>query len=406
MNRIPGNHLLYYVDAKRTKASFCKQNPVSLRNFPTAKERREYLSKKLDIDLSILQSDSIENDQNVHCENVIGATQIPLGVAGPLRILDDGKIRDVYIPMATTEGALVASTSRGSKAIFLSGGAKVYSKLHGQTRGPVFSTKSVSKGIELKEWIENNVKKLAAASSKTSSHIKYLSAKVKVIGANTYVRFSFDTKDAMGMNMVTIATEVLVGLIEKETGAKCISVAGNFDIDKKSAWLNVIDGRGQEAWAESVIKAQVLRDILHTDAEALYSTWLAKCMVGSYASGSLGFNAHFANMISAVFIATGQDPAHVVEGSCGITTCEVRGGDLYISVNIPSLLVGTVGGGTVLPTQKAALRLMGVNGNSRSDDLARSIIGAVLAGELSLLASLSTKTLGEAHQKLGRRKKA
>ncbi len=374
---------------------------MSLRNFSSIKERRDHLSKELKKDLTVLEFKEFENNPDVHCENLIGGAVVPLGVAGPL-VYKNGK--KIYLPLATTEGALVASISRGSKAISQSGGVEVESFLHGQMRGPVFRTVSITSGIKLKNWIEQNKSLLNKEAKNTSDHIKYLGAKIKVIGSYTFVRFSFDTDNAMGMNMATIASEAICKVITEKTRFECLSVAGNFDIDKKSAYLNLIDGKGYEVWAECLISEKVLEKTLHTDAKSIYDTWLAKCMIGSYASASMGYNCHFANIIAAIFIATGQDPAHVVEGSSGITTAEVRGKDLYLSVNIPSLSVGTVGGGTVLPTQKKCLEIMGIDKKTRPYKFAESIGGAVLAGELSLLASLTTRTLGSSHLKLGRRK--
>lgn len=206
----------------------------------------------------------------------------------------------------------------------------------------------------------------------------------------------------MGMNMVTIATQKAVELIERETGTRCLSVAGNYDIDKKPAWLNFINNRGFKVWAETIIKKEVLENVLKTSAEKFFDVWLAKCMIGSAMSGSLGFNAQYANIIAAIFIATGQDPAHVVEGSMGITTAKVLNGDLLVSVYLPALNVGTVGGGTNLATQLEALTILGVAGSGNVEKFAEIIGGAVLAGEISLLASLAEGSLAAAHKKLGR----
>lgn len=377
---------------------------MSLRNFSSIKERRDYISKELKKDLSILDFKEFENNSDVHCENLIGGAVVPLGVAGPLLFKSGLLKKSVYLPLATTEGALVASISRGSKAITQSGGVVSESFLHGQSRGPVFRTGNVLSGLKLKNWIEKNRVLLNKKATSTSEHITYLGAKVKIIGSYTYVRFSFDTQMAMGMNMATIASEVMCELIEQKTKIKCLSVAGNFDIDKKSAYLNLIEGKGYEVWAECLVSEKVLRDILHSDAKSIYGVWLSKCMIGSYASASLGYNCHFANVVAAIYIASGQDPAHVVEGSSGITTTEVRGKDLYISVNIPALSLGTIGGGTVLPTQKKCLEIMGIDKKTKPNTFAEIVGGAVLAGELSLLASLSTRTLGKSHLRLGRRK--
>ena len=203
----------------------------------------------------------------------------------------------------------------------------------------------------------------------------------------------------MGLNMVTIATDAIVKYIEKETHMTCVSLSGNYCVDKKPSWLNFTHGRGFEVWAETTIPEKVLSGILKTSAKKLYDVWLAKCMIGSAMSGSMGFNAQYANVLSAVFIATGQDPAHVAECAMGITTAEVQKEDVYISVYLPDLMVGTVGGGTGLATQKEALSIVGI---ATSQELAEVIAGAVLAGEISLLASLSEGTLAQAHETYGR----
>ncbi|EKD86824.1 MAG: HmgA, partial [uncultured bacterium] len=272
-------------------------------------------------------------------------------------------------------------------------------------RGPVFYTGSVRESDKFYRWIKANEKKMAQASGKTSSHLKLKKTEVRTQGIYAFVRFYFDTSDAMGMNMVTLATEEIARLIEKETGVRCLSVAGNFDIDKKPAWINFISNRGFKVWADVVLKKETIEGILKTSAEKFFEVWLAKCMIGSAMSGSLGFNAQFANIIAAAFIATGQDPAHVVEGSLGMTTAKLIGnGDLLVSVYLPSLNIGTVGGGTELNTQSEALSILGVKGSGNATKFAEIIGGAVLAGEISLISSLAEGSLGKAHKKLARNK--
>ncbi len=407
---------------------------MNLRDFRSAKERREAVEKELELNLAHIGLFSFREEQVAgrNIENLIGAAQIPLGIAGPLQIMssranardledpersrrahqeislrqlaDRNDKHEFYIPLATTEGALVASVNRGCKAITESGGANVYSYRVGTTRGPVFFTGSIEKSKKLYEWMKNNEKLLKKTAESTSSHLTYKKALVRSMADHVFVRFSFDTGDAMGMNMVTIATEKIAELIEKKTGTTCLSIAGNFDIDKKPSWMNFINNRGHKAWAEVKIPKRVLSDILKTTAQKLFDVWYAKCMLGSAMSGSLGFNAHFANVIAAIFLATGQDPAHVVEGSHGITTMRIlKNGDLYVSVYLPALMLGTVGGGTGLPTQQEALKILGVSGAGKVEKFAEIIAGAVLAGEISLLASLSAGTLGTAHERLGRK---
>lgn len=382
---------------------------MNLRDLSSAKERRKSLEKELGIAVSHIGNFSLDEEiaSKKHCENMIGATQIPLGVAGPLKVKSlNSKVESVFVPLATTEGALIASINRGCKVIAESGGAIVAVYREGTTRGPVFYTGSLEKSKALQTWIVKNESLLQKTAASTSKHLQYKKISVQMLADYVFIRFSFDTEDAMGMNMVTIATQKMSELIEQKTGAKCLAVAGNFDIDKKPAWLNVISRRGFTAWAEIIVKKEIIKNILKTTPEKIFDVWLAKCMIGSAMSGSLGFNAHFANVIAALFLATGQDPAHVVEASCGITTAKVLpNGDLYFSIYLPALMIGTVGGGTGLATQKEALEILGVTGKGKVEKFAEIIAGAVLAGELSLLASLSEGSLAHAHETLGRGKK-
>lgn len=381
---------------------------MNLRDFSSAKLRRGEIEKKLNLKLDNIGSFSLDESiaSSKNCENMIGVAQLPLGIAGPLKIKGSSFDSDFLIPLATTEGALVASVSRGAKAITLSGGANSYAYRVGQTRGPVFEVSSLEEQKKVYNWINNNETKLKEAAENTSSHLKFKKVKVSGLASYVFTRFYFDTKDAMGMNMVTIASEAMSRLIEKETGARLIAVAGNFDIDKKPAWINFINNRGIKVWSEVILTKEVLEDTLKTTAEKFFDVWLAKCMIGSAMSGSLGFNAQYANIIAGMFIATGQDPSHIVEGSMGITTAKVlKNNDLLVSVYLPALQVGILGGGTGLGTQKEALEILGVKGSGNSEKFAEIIGGAVLAGEISLLSSLAEGTLAKAHQKLGRGQK-
>lgn len=377
------------------------KSKVSLRGFSSAKSRLEFLEKELGINLDHIGNFSFteESVTGRNIENLIGATQIPLGVAGPLKV----NKKDFFVPLATTEGALVASISRGCKAITESGGAFAEVELVGTTRGPVFETLGIQHGLKIKKWIEKNFKKLAEQAEKTSSHLKLLKIDSQILGKNLFLRFYYDTGDAMGMNMVTIATQEAVKLIEQNTAAKCIALAGNFDIDKKPSYLNFILGRGKKVWAECILPKKIVANILKVLPREIVEVVEKKCHLGSIMSGSLGFNSHFANIIAAIFAATGQDLAHVAEGSLGVTTAEVlENGDLYFSIYLPDLMCGTVGGGTHLPTQQEALKIMGVR-----NVLEYSLVAAatILAGEISLIASLAEGSLAKAHAKLGRPKK-
>ena len=373
---------------------------MTLKDFKTTKERREYIEKTLKIKLEKIAQ--IETDEeNIHCENLIGSTTLPLGVAGSLKIQNsEFKIQNYFIPLATTEGALVASVSRGCKAINLSGGSTSYVEEVGVTRGPVFVTSGLKESFEFKKWLDDNFNLLKVEAEKTSSHLKLKKLGTRIAGNYVYIRFYFGTGNAMGMNMVTIATDSISRLVELETKVKCIALSGNFCIDKKPAWLNFISGRGKRVWSEVILKKEIVTDVLKTTPEKFFEVWLSKCMIGSAMSGSLGFNAHFANIVSAFYGATGQDLAHIVEGSIGMTITKVlENGDLSVSVYLPSVMLGTVGGGTKLKIKQEALSIIGAK---NSVELAEVLGGAVLAGEISLLSSLAEGTLSCAHSKLGR----
>jgi hydroxymethylglutaryl-CoA reductase (NADPH) len=216
------------------------------------------------------------------------------------------------------------------------------------------------------------------------------------------LRFAFTTGDAMGMNMATIASEAMSKLIEKETGAVLVSVSGNLCVDKKPAAINAILGRGKIVLADVTVPRAVLEEKMHATPEAVAETCFRKCNIGSSLAASLGSNAHAANMLAALYIATGQDPAQVVEGSMATTTCEVVEGDLYISVRLPCVEVGTVGGGTRLPCQAEALSMLGCQGAGKVNRFAEIVGAVVLAGELSTLCAQAAGQLGSAHQALGR----
>jgi len=367
----------------------------------TVKNRRNTLEAELKVDLSNIGAFTLDEEaaSTRNCENMIGVSQIPLGIAGPLTLstINNQKSTIYYIPLATTEGALVASVNRGCKAICQSGGASVDSYRVGATRGPVFKVANLKESNMLNRFLVEHFTDLQKVAKATSHHLTLTKYMDRGVGRYRYVRFIFDTKDAMGMNMVTIATDAIVSYIKQKTGISCLALSGNYCVDKKPSWLNVIEGRGIKVWAEVTLPSSVLRSILKTTASKMYDVWLAKCMIGSAMSGSMGFNTQYANVIAALFIATGQDPAHVVEGSLGITTTEmVNRKDLYVSVYLPDLMIGTVGGGTGLATQKEALNILGV---TKSQKFAEIVAGVVLAGEISLLSSLEEGSLARAHQK-------
>lgn len=344
------------------------------------------------------------------CENVIGYVPIPVGVAGPL-LLDDAQIQ---IPMATTEGCLVASTSRGCKAISMSGGATSrLTSVPGMTRAPVIRLPSAARAVEVKQWLESPITFTALADifSSTSRFGRLTQIKVAIAGRNLYIRFKCQTGDAMGMNIVSKGVEkVLEHMQQLFEDLVVLSVSGNYCIDKKPSSINWTEGRGRSVVCEAIIKQEVVQSVLKTSVDALVELNINKNLIGSAMAGSVGgFNAHASNLVTAVFLATGQDPAQNVESSNCITLMEkTERGDLHISVTMPSIEVGTVGGGTFLPAQSSCLEMLQVKGASsnvpgeNADKLARIVCATVLAGELSLMSALAAGHLMKSHLRLNR----
>ncbi|MEJ2339180.1 MAG: hydroxymethylglutaryl-CoA reductase (NADPH) [Gemmatimonadales bacterium] len=344
-----------------------------------------------------------------NCENFIGVAQVPMGVVGPLHVRSEHMDEEVYVPLATTEAALVASTNRGCSAIRAAGGARVHVEDVGMTRAPVFRTSGLDATRKFIEWVEERIDEIRHIAERTSRHLKLLDIRPKSFGTTVLLRFRFASGDAMGMNMATIACDRIVReLIEPETGVDCVALSGNYCVDKKPAAINFHEGRGKRIFAEVILEAAVLRRILKTTSRALVEVQYRKNLLGSIAAGAVGFNAHYANLLAALFIATGQDPAHVVEGSMGITCIEAFGPEaVYASVYMPAVPIGCVGGGTELDTQREALEMLGIKADPSQPGRAAlrlaEIFGAtVLAGEMSLMAAFTSQDLASAHEKLGR----
>lgn len=367
--------------------------------------RRKYIENKTGVDLNHISKYSIDmtDTSKKNIENPIGTVQVPVGVAGPLLIHTEDEEIETYIPLATTEGALLASVNRGCSAIRRSGGCNVAILANQMTRAPVLKTKSVTDAKKLKDWIKEHFDEIKEKAESTTSHGKLLKIDpIAIVGRFVYPRFVYETGDSMGMNMVTIATEESLKYIEKENDISILALSGNFCIDKKPSALNLIEGRGKSVVAEVVVPKEVVEKTLKTTTDAIVEVNYAKNLLGSAIAGSYGYNAHYANIVAALFIATGQDPAHVVEGSIGITSAENNDGDLYFSITLPDLPVATVGGGTRLETATEALNLLDAKGSDKVERYASIVGGSVLAGELSLIGALAAGHLARAHKKLGR----
>jgi len=370
--------------------------------------RRVLLADETGVDLDAVGDyafDAAAAESNI--ENMVGAVQVPVGVAGPVPVDGEATSGEHYLPLATTEGGLVAGINRGCSALAAAGGATARVIESGMTRAPVFRVGGVAAAQALVEWVDDAEDRLREAAESTTSHGELERVDPYVVGDSVFLRFVYDTKDAMGMNMATIATEAAAGVVEDETDAELVALSGNLCSDKKPAAVNAVEGRGHTVAADALVPGDVVRERFDADPAAVAEVNARKNFHGSAKAGSLGFNAHVANAVGAAFLATGQDEAQVVEGSNAITTASVRDGDLYVSVTLASLPVGTVGGGTGLPTQGEALELLGIRGGgdppgTNADALAEVVATAALAGELNLLGALAADHLASAHADLGR----
>ncbi len=376
-----------------------------------AEIRRLFLEKALGVQLKNIGYYSM--DLNVtakrNIESPIGVGQIPMGIAGPLRVKGDYADGEHYIPLCTTEGALVASVNRGCSAITESGGARAKILRDYMARAPLFITPSIEHAYKLVQWVREHRKEIEEVFNSVDPYVKLVDVQPWIVGRNVWLRFTANTFDAMGMNGVTLASDRTGRFIEENLKfARMVSLSGNLCVDKKPSAINWLLGRGKTVVAEALIKREVVMEKLKTTPEDAADVCMRKNLLGSGLAHAYGLNAHVANIVAAIFIATGQDCAQVVESSMAITTAEVTSeGDLYVSVTIPSLEVGTVGGGTGLPTQREALAIMGCAGpgnppGSNAKKFAEIVAAACLAGELSLLSALAAGHLAQAHARLGR----
>lgn len=339
------------------------------------------------------------------CENVIGYIPVPVGIAGPLLL--DGEL--INVPMATTEGCLVASTNRGSRALMKCG---VTSRVvaDGMTRGPVVRFPNIVRASEAMAWMQDttNFAEMKRTFDATSRFARLIRIHIRIAGRHLFIRFVAKTGDAMGMNMLSKGTEKSLQCVQVFfADMEILSLSGNFCTDKKPAAVNWIEGRGKSVVCEAVVPADVVTCILKTSVHSLVDVNISKNMIGSAVAGSVGgFNAHAANIVTAIYIATGQDPAQNVGSSNCMTLMEPwgeDGNDLYVSCTMPSIEIGTVGGGTGLPAQSSCLAVLGVKGahdenpGQNASKLARIVCATVLAGELSLMAALTAGHLVKSH---------
>jgi hydroxymethylglutaryl-CoA reductase (NADPH) len=337
-------------------------------------------------------------------ENFIGTVKVPIGLVGPLRVNGLFAQGDFYLPLATTEAALVASYNRGAQLITEAGGCSAALLSEGVSRAPCFAFRNMEESGTFMAWLLSQIDQFERVAATTTSHGKLVDMRLTVEGNHIFVNFEYNTGDASGQNMVTIATEAILAYIDENAPVKPqhYFIESNMSGDKKANALAFTSVRGKKVTAEVLIPGELIKKRLHTTPQAMEQHYRIGAM-GSALIGSFGVQGHYANGLTALFMACGQDVACVAESAVGVSRLEVTDkNELYASVTLPNLMVGTVGGGTGLPSQKACLDMMGLHGAGKARALAEVVTALVLGGELSINGAMSCGEFTRAHQRLAR----
>ena len=372
----------------------------------TAETARRFWKSQPDALREILCDDTVLariDTYAANAENMVGMASIPVGIAGPLLVRGLNASGPYLVPLATTEAALVASYARGCHVISRSGGAVAALISEGVLRSPAFVFADLIEAGEFVAWVAGQSQQIHAAVASTTSHGVLEEAEPTIENDTVFLTFRYTTGDASGQNMVTIATEAVCRQLIAHCPVKPRHwfVEGNFSGDKKASHLALIAGRGRKVSASVTIPEELVVSLLKTTPEQMLA-YARVAALGAQLSGQIGAQGHYANGLAALYIATGQDAACVAESAVGFTRMEPRDGGLYMSVTLPNLMVGTVGGGTGLPTQRAALELMGLYGPGKAAALAEVTACLCLAGEISIMAAIASGQFTRAHDRLAR----
>ncbi|MFY9225762.1 MAG: hydroxymethylglutaryl-CoA reductase [Blastocatellia bacterium] len=369
-----------------------------------AQVRRQFLTEKTNIELNNLGKFSIDpSSLPGNIEHFTGVAQVPIGIAGPLLINGEHAQGEFYIPLATTEGTLVASYNRGMKLLYESGGVTTTVCDDAMQRAPVFIFPTARQARDFAKWVKENFLDIKTQAEKTTKIGKLRDIEQYSASRFQFLRFNFTTGDAAGQNMVSKATKAACDWICKVyPGIEHHYLESNFATDKKTSQINILHTRGKRVVAEAIIPAKLLEKIMHTNIDLVYKARQVTNL-GSLLSGVNNNGAHSANAITALFIATGQDVANVAESSAAIVYAEITPqGDYYYSITLPSLIVATYGGGTALATQRECLELLGCYGQDKVRKFAEIVAATVLCGELSLATAIVSEDWVQSHEQYGR----
>lgn len=372
----------------------------------TVRERREWLERQTGARLEHVGRYSFDPElARGNIEQFTGVAQVPLGFAGPLLVEGEHARGEFHVPLACTEGTLVASYNRGMKALHQSGGARCSVVDDVMQRAPVFQFADARAARHFSAWVQEHFDEVRAVAEGTSRVARLVDIDRYLASRFAYLRFDYTTGDAAGQNMVGKATYAACNWIlqnYREHPILGYFLESNLATDKKSSMINLMRTRGKRVTAEAMLTREVLRRVLRVDPEDL-ERHAKVANVGAFLSGVNNNGCHAANAIAALFIATGQDVANVAESCAGIVYTELTGeGNLYLSITLPSLIVATHGGGTGLPTQRECLEALGCYGPGQVRKFAEIVAATVLAGELSLAAAISSQDWVSAHERMGR----
>jgi len=384
------------------KLPYSKTNDYTIAQ---ANARRKVVSQQTNVDFQHTNQYSFDPKiLSGNIENFSGIVQVPMGFAGPVLVNGESAQGEFYVPMATTEGTLLASYNRGMKMTRLAGGITTTVVDDRMNRSPVFVFKNARYARDFGKWVSANFASIKTKAEETTSVGKLLDIGQYSQSKMRWLRFNFSTGDAAGQNMVTKATRNACNWIldQNPEGLEHFTLAANFDTDKKHSQLNALMTRGKRVVAEIILPKKLMTEVLHVPPEKFfYQRQLSSA--GARMCGSVNNGAHFANGITAMFIATGQDVANIAESSAGFYYGEIlENGDYYFSITIPALIVATYGGGTGLPTQKECLEVMDCYGTGKVNKFAEIIAAVVLCGELSLGAAVVADEWVSSHEAYGR----
>jgi hydroxymethylglutaryl-CoA reductase (NADPH) len=370
-------------------------------------ERRKWLEQLSGNHFTHIGSHSILSEEmRGNIENPVGVAQVPLGVAGPLLVHGAFAQGVFYVPLATTEGALVRSYERGMVTLTRAGGVTVRIYQDENRVSPVFMFSGVAQAHEFALRINEDFMKIKEAAESTTSHGTLLRLDCQPLGREVVVNFCYHTADAHGMNMIVKATERACFWIIDHSRAETFLLFSGLSSEKRGSGVLFPGGKGKKVVAGALLPANLLRKYLHINPSEMVDLW-HHTVLGHIQAHAVGYNAHYANGLAALFIACGQDVANIVNSSVGITNFElVEDDQVYVSVTLPSLTVGSVGGGTGLGTAHECLKLLGAAGKGGSPKLAEIVAATLLAGEISMAAAIASGEFVRAHDSYGRNRPA